>query len=62
MDIVEEKIKCPWCGEEVVPQFRVFYNSYGDIKERRCPKCKSVISAYLDEKRVVLDKIRLFQN
>jgi len=59
---VGEKTKCPWCGEEVVPQVKVFHNRYGDVKERRCPKCKSVISAYLDEKRVVLDKLRLFKD
>jgi len=62
MDSVEEKVKCPWCGDTVVPQVRVFHNRYGDIKERRCPKCKSVMAAYLDEKRVVLEKLRLFQD
>ena len=59
---VEEKVKCPWCSEEVVPQVRVFRNNYGDIKERRCPKCKSVMAAYLDEKGIVLNKVRSFQD
>jgi hypothetical protein len=59
---VAEKVKCPWCSEEAVPQIKVSRNNYGTIKERRCPKCKSVIAAYLDEKRTILDKVRSFQD
>lgn len=59
---VGKEIRCPWCGETVVPQVSVFHNDYGDVKERRCPKCKAIIAAYLDEKRTVLEKIRTFQD
>ncbi len=59
---MKKEVICPWCGETVLPQVTVSRNAYGDIRERRCPKCKAVVAAYLDEKRIVLEEVRTFQN
>lgn len=58
---MEKEVQCPWCAHSVVPEVRIFRNDHGDIKERRCPECKKVLSAYLDEKRPVLNKVRAFK-
>ena len=58
---METEVKCAWCGEMVVSQVRVVHNDYGNVKERRCPKCKAIVAAYLEEKRQVLEKVRSFQ-
>jgi len=59
---METEVKCAWCGDTVVPQVRVVHNDYGNVKERRCPKCTAIVAAYLEEKRHVLEKVRSFQD
>jgi ribosomal protein S27AE len=59
---VKKEVQCPWCGDTVVPEVRVANNDYGEIKERKCPKCKGILAAYLDEKRTVLAKVRSFSD
>ena len=58
---MERQVKCHWCGEQVTPVVNISTKQYGDVKERRCPKCDAVIAAYLDEPGVILEKVRLFQ-
>jgi phage FluMu protein Com len=58
---METEVKCAWCSEMVVPQVRVVHNNYGNVNERRCPKCKAIVAAYLEEKRQVLEEVRSFQ-
>lgn len=58
---MEKQVKCPWCGSLVTPVACVSTRQYGDVKERKCPECNQVIAAYLDEPRVVLEKVRPFQ-
>jgi phage FluMu protein Com len=57
------EIKCPWCGE-VVPapavKVRRYKNDYGNVIERRCPKCSNVLAAYLDVEGDFLPRIRTF--
>ena len=57
---METEVKCTLCGETVVPQIRIIHNDYGNVKERRCPRCNAILAAYLEEKRRVLDKVRSF--
>ena len=57
----EKKVKCPWCQEEAVATFSKGKSEYGDIVSRRCGKCDKIISSYLDEGKVVLEKVRTFQ-
>ena len=59
---VEKEVKCAWCGELVSPAVKTVRNENGEIKERRCPKCNSMVGAYLDEKRTVLAKVRTFDS
>jgi len=59
---METEIKCPWCGNAVVPQARVIHNDHGNVKERRCPRCKGIVAVYLEEKGQVLEKVRSFQD
>jgi ribosomal protein S27AE len=58
---MEKQVKCPWCGELMTPVVSVSPRQYGDVKERKCPKCNAVIAAYLDEPGVILEKVRIFQ-
>ena len=57
---MEKEVKCPWCGEMVMPQVRLFNNGYGDVRERKCPKCNKVLAAYLEQAEDFLDKVRTF--
>jgi formate dehydrogenase maturation protein FdhE len=59
---VETEVKCVWCGEVVVPQLRTIHNDYGNVKERRCPRCNAILAAYLEEEERVLEKVRSFQD
>jgi hypothetical protein len=51
---------CPWCGESVMPRAGIFHKEHGKVKERKCPKCNKIIAAYLEEKREVLERVRIF--
>lgn len=57
------EIKCPWC-DGVIPMAEVKVgrrkNDYATVIERRCPKCSSVLAAYLDEEGDFLPRIRTF--
>ncbi len=57
------EIKCPWC-DGVIPMAEVKVgrrkNDYATVIERRCPKCSSVLAAYLDEEVDFLPRIRTF--
>jgi len=59
---VETEVKCVWCGEVVVPQVRIIHKDYGNVKERRCPRCNAILAAYLEEEGQVLEKVRSFQD
>ena len=39
-----DKVKCPWCGEEVSLVEGIYHTSYDKVRERRCSKCKNLIS------------------
>jgi len=56
-----KEVECPWCGNEVNTKVRIFSGKYGRIKEWRCENCDGIISAYLDEDQMVLEKVRTFQ-
>ncbi len=50
---MERKVTCPWCDETVAPVTGLYKGEHGTIKEDRCPKCKSLIDARLqDEKKI----------
>lgn len=57
---MEKEVKCPWCGENVTPEVRLLSNQYGDVRERRCPKCNNVLAAYLEQEGDFLKKMRTF--
>ena len=59
---METEVKCVWCGEVVVPQVKIVHNDYGNVKERRCPRCNAILAAYLEEEGRVLEKVRSFQD
>jgi RNase P subunit RPR2 len=56
------RVRCAWCEKETIPDTTKEKSQYGDIVVRRCSQCGNIIASYLDEKRVVLEKVRLFQN
>ena len=58
---MDKQVKCPWCSELVTPVMSINSKEYGNVKERKCPECNAVISAYVEEPRIVLEKVRLFQ-
>ena len=60
VNIMDKEVKCPWCGEVVVPTVTVFSNKYGSIKERKCSKCGKVLAAYLEHEGDFLPEIRTF--
>lgn len=59
---METEVKCVWCGEVVVPQVKIVHNDYGNVKERRCPRCDAILAAYLEEEGGVLEKVRSFKD
>lgn len=59
---METEVKCTLCGEMVVLHIRIIHNDYGNVKERRCPRCNAILAAYLEEERRVLEKVRSFQD
>lgn len=56
------EIKCAWCEESVPVKDRIYKNSYGEIKERRCSQCGGIIAAYLVEKQPILEEVRTFKD
>ncbi|MBI4187265.1 MAG: hypothetical protein HY530_07185 [Chloroflexi bacterium] len=59
---MEKEVKCPWCGEIAAPELRIFHGDYGEVKERRCPKCNSILAAYLNKERPGLERVRTFND
>jgi hypothetical protein len=57
----EEKVKCAWCERENIPKTTKERSDYGDIIVRRCSLCGKIMASYLDEKIIILDKVRTFQ-
>ena len=57
---MDKEVKCPWCGEVTTPKVGYSKNDYGDIIERRCPKCGKVLAAYLEQEGDFLPEIRTF--
>lgn len=53
-------VKCPWCGETVAPDVRLLTKEFGEVKERSCPRCGKVLSAYLVAAGNFLPEIRTF--
>ena len=59
---MEEKVICPWCGTEMVPEKSILKRENGNVRERRCTHCKKVLAAYLVEEGDFMSRIRKFQN
>lgn len=57
----EEKVKCPWCERENIPGTIIEKSDHGSIVVRRCSLCGKILASYLDEKRIILDKVRTFK-
>ena len=57
----EKAVKCPWCQEETVATVSKDKSEYGNIIIRECGECNKVISSYLDEEKIILEKVRTFQ-
>ena len=57
----EKKVNCPWCQEKTVAAVSRGKSEYGDVVVMRCSECNKVISSYLDEGKIVLEKVRTFQ-
>lgn len=56
------KIRCVWCGKNILVTERVHRNDYGEVKERRCPQCNGILAAYLVEDKPVLQEVRVFKD
>ena len=59
---MEEKksVKCPWCEKGTFVKVSKEKSNYGDIVSRRCSECGNIIASYLDEKNIILEKVRTF--
>ena len=57
---MDKEVKCPWCGEMIVPKVNHSKNDYGDVLERRCTKCGKVLAAYLEQEGDFLTAMRTF--
>ena len=57
---MEKEVKCPWCGETVVPEVTLRQRKSALVRERKCPKCNSIIAAYREEEGEFLKKMRTF--
>ena len=58
----DKEVKCPWCQKETVVSVSKDKSEYGDILVRKCGECNKVISSYLDEGKIILEKVRTFQD
>ena len=59
---MDEHIKCPWCSKLVMPVIGSTSKECGNVKESKCPECKAILAAYLEEEGRVLEKVRSFQD
>lgn len=57
---MKKNIECPWCNKPISPKVNITKGEYGDIKEWKCPECEKILSAYLNEKSPILEKVRNF--
>jgi len=57
-----KSVKCPWCEKENVPKVSKEKSDYAEIIVRRCSECAQILASYLDEKGMILDKVRTFPN
>ena len=58
----ENRVKCPWCEKEGVPEVSKEKSDYAKIIVRSCSECGQVLASYLDEKGIILEKVRTFQD
>ena len=58
---MEKEVKCPWCGQMVITKVSLLAKEYGDVTERKCPKCERILAAYLEKAGNFLPEIRTFQ-
>ena len=58
----EKAVTCPWCQKKTSATRSKGKSDYGDIIIRKCGECNQIISSYLDEGNVVLEKVRTFQD
>ena len=58
----EKRVKCPWCGEENIPNLSREKSEYAAIIVRKCSSCGKYLAGYLDEKGSILEKVRTFKN
>ena len=58
----KKSVTCAWCEKESTPKITREKSDYGDIVVRRCSECGNIMASYLDEKKVILEKVRTFQN
>ena len=60
INVMDKEIKCPWCGEIMMPKASQSKNEYGHIAERKCSCCSKVLAAYLKEEGDFFSDIRTF--
>ena len=58
----KKQVKCAWCEKETTANRTKEKSDYGEIVVMRCSQCGNIMASYLDEERVVLEKVRSFQN
>lgn len=59
----EKQVKCPWCGASLSSsEVRASSANLGagPVKQRHCPECGKVLSAYLESEGSFLPHIRTF--
>lgn len=57
---MEKEVKCPWCGEKVIPEVNLWRKQYGEVRERKCPRCGNILAAYLEQEGEFLKTMRTF--
>ena len=57
-----KRVKCPWCEKESVPKVSKEKSEYAEIIVRSCSECGQILASYLEEKGIILDKVRTFPN
>ena len=60
--MAKTETECPWCQQSVTPAVNLSRSQYGEIAERKCPKCGNILATYLSEQGKMLEKVRSFQN
>jgi hypothetical protein len=59
---MEKEVVCPWCEEKAVPKVVILKKENGDVRERRCAKCKKILAAYLVGEGDFMGNVRKFEN